>query len=75
MVIAGTAHHDFSDIPSLTPIAATLGLKGPLSGERVTRIIDDYGLAFFDQYLKQRPAPLLTGPAAAYPEVQFTSRP
>ena len=73
--IAGTAHYDFSDIPSLTPIAPALGLKGPLSGERVTRIIDDYGLAFFDHTLKQQPAPLLAGPSAAYPEVQFTSRP
>lgn len=75
VIIAGTAHYDFSDIPSLTPIASTLGLKGPLSGERVTRIIDDYGLAFFDHYLKQRPAPLLAEPSVAYPEVQFTSRP
>jgi predicted dienelactone hydrolase len=73
-VIAGTAHYDFSDIPSLTPIASLLGLKGPLSAERVTRIIDDYSLAFFDRYLKQQPAPLLDGPASSFPEVQFRAR-
>jgi len=73
-IIAGTAHYDFSDIPSLTPIASLLGLKGPLSAERVTRIIDDYSLAFFDHYLKQQPERLLDGPTAAYPEVQFISR-
>ena len=72
---AGTAHYDFSDIPSLTPIAPLLGLKGPLSAKRVTRIIDDYSLAFFDRYLKQLPASLLDGPATTYPEVQFISRP
>ncbi len=74
-IIAGTAHYDFSDIPSLTPIAPLLGLKGPLSAERVTRIIDAYSLAFFDRYLKQLPTPLLDGPATTYPEVQFISRP
>jgi pimeloyl-ACP methyl ester carboxylesterase len=75
VIIAGTAHYDFSDIPSLTPIAPLLGLKGPLSAERVTRIIDDYSLAFFNHTLKQQPAPLLAEPSAAFPEVQFTTRP
>jgi dienelactone hydrolase len=75
LILAGTAHYDFSDIPSLTPIASMLGLKGPLSADRVTSIIDNYSLAFFDHYLKQQPAPLLAAPSTAYPEVQFTSRP
>jgi predicted dienelactone hydrolase len=73
--IAGTGHYDFSDLPSLTPLAPMMGLKGPLNADRVTRIIDDYTLAFFDHYLKQQPAPLLDAPSTAYPEVQFTSRP
>ncbi|MBP7687850.1 MAG: dienelactone hydrolase family protein [Thermoflexales bacterium] len=73
--IAGTAHYDFSDIPSLTPLAPAMGLKGPLSADRVTRIIDDYSLAFFDQVFKSQLSPLLAAPSAAYPEVQFTAWP
>jgi hypothetical protein len=74
MTIAGTSHLDFTDVPMLTPIAAQLGLKGPLSGPRVLRIVDDYSLAFFDQYLKGQPATLLQPELPAYPEVQFSSR-
>ena len=66
--IAGTAHYDFSDIPSLTPLAPAMGLKGPLSGDRVTLIIDDYSLAFFDHILKQQPAPLLAEPRRLIPK-------
>jgi len=74
MTIQGTAHYDFTDLPMLTPLAAQLGLKGPLSGPRVLRIIDDYLLAFFDQYLKGQPATVLRPQLPAYPEVQFSPR-
>jgi predicted dienelactone hydrolase len=74
MTIQGTAHYDFTDLPMLTPLAAQLGLKGPLSGPRVLRIIDDYLLAFFDQYLKGQPATVLRPQLLAYPEVQFSPR-
>jgi predicted dienelactone hydrolase len=74
MTIQGTAHYDFTDLPMLTPIAAQLGLKGPLSGPRVLRIIDDYSLAFFDQYLKDQAATVLRPQSPAYPGVQFGPR-
>jgi predicted dienelactone hydrolase len=61
VTIAGTAHLDFSDLPLLTPLAPLLGLKGPINGKRVTAIVDDYLLAFFDLNLKGAPTTLFDG--------------
>jgi dienelactone hydrolase len=71
--ILGTKHYDFTDLPLLTPIAAQLGLKGPINGTRVMRIIDAYSLAFFNQALLCQPTVLLDGPSPQYPEVKFPS--
>jgi predicted dienelactone hydrolase len=71
LTLLGTDHYDFSDLPMLTPLASQLGLKGPLNGKRALRIIEDYTLAFFDQYLKGKPSALLDGPDAAYPEIRW----
>ena len=49
--IEGTDHYDFSDLPLLSPLAPQLGLKGPINGKRVTVIINDYLLSFFDATL------------------------
>jgi predicted dienelactone hydrolase len=56
--IDGTAHYDFSDLPLLSPLAPRLGLKGPINGTRVTAIINDYLLSFFDGTLQGRPMSL-----------------
>ena len=69
--ILGTKHYDFTDLPLLTPIAAQLGLKGPINGERVMRIVDDYSLSFFNQALLGQPTTLMEAPSAQYPEVMF----
>jgi predicted dienelactone hydrolase len=69
--ILGTDHYDFSDLPALSPLAPQLGLKGPIPGVRVQRIINAYSLAFFDQALKDTPAMLMASPSPAYPEVRF----
>ena len=58
LFIAGTAHYDFSDLPLLSPLAPQLGLKGPINGERVTVIVNDYLLSFFDMTLKDIPTDL-----------------
>lgn len=52
--IEGTAHYDFSDLPLLSPLASRLGLKGPISGTRVTVIVDDYLLSFFEMTLRDK---------------------
>lgn len=70
--INGTAHYDFTDLPLLSPLAPQLGLKGPISGRQVTRIINDYLLAFFDLTLKDGSGALFSAGSQPYTEVRFT---
>jgi predicted dienelactone hydrolase len=71
VTILGTRHYDFSDLPLLSPLAPQLGLKGPINGKRVVKILNDYLLAYFDQTLKDIPSPLPFGPSDAYPELRW----
>ncbi|GAB4541197.1 MAG: carboxylic ester hydrolase [Anaerolineales bacterium] len=59
--ILGTKHHDFSDLPLLSPIAPQLGLKGPLNGARVVEISNAYLLNFFEETLNAAPSNLFEG--------------
>jgi predicted dienelactone hydrolase len=68
--IEGTAHYDFSDLPLLSPLAPQLGLKGPINGRRVTTIVDDYLLSFFDMTLKGISSPLFDPQNQKYKEVR-----
>lgn len=70
VAIEGTAHYDFTDLPLLSPLAPQLGLKGPISGKRVTNIVNDYLLSFFEEALKQKPVDL-AGKAGIYPEIKL----
>jgi hypothetical protein len=67
--IEGTDHYDFSDLPLLSPLAPQLGLKGPIKGERVTEIVNDYLLSFFDATLKGASRGLFENPSP-YAEVK-----
>jgi predicted dienelactone hydrolase len=71
VTILGTRHYDFSDLPLLTPLAPQLGLKGPINGKRVVKILNDYLVAYFDQELKGIPSPLPFSPSADYPELRW----
>jgi predicted dienelactone hydrolase len=71
ITIEGTMHYDFTDLPALSPLAPQLGLKGPINGARVQRLIDDFTLAFFNKYLLGIPTTLLDGPSANYPELRW----
>jgi dienelactone hydrolase len=73
--IKGTSHYDFSDLPALSPLAPQLGLKGPLNGQRVLQIVNDYSLAFFDWTLKGKPTTLFDAPSPAFPEMEFRALP
>ena len=64
--IAGTDHGDFSDLALFYPRP-----EGRLDPRRGHEIINDYTLAFFDQYLRGKPSTLLTESAPKYPEVTF----
>ena len=71
ITIQGTTHYDFSDLPLLSPLAPKLGLKGPINGKRVTAIVNDYLLSFFDRTLKGVPTDLFQGQIQKYNEVRF----
>jgi hypothetical protein len=70
--IDGTAHYDFSDVPLLSPLAPRLGLKGPINGRRVTTIVNDYLLSFFDATLEGTPTNLFEEQDQKYNEVRFS---
>lgn len=70
--IEGTAHFDFSDLPLLSPLTPQLGLKGPISGKRVTVIINDYLLSFFGTTLQENPTELFNPSRPKYDEIKFT---
>jgi pimeloyl-ACP methyl ester carboxylesterase len=69
--IDGTTHYDFSDLPLLSPLAPRLGLKGPINGERVTTIINEFLVSFFDRTLKGVPTGLFDEQNQKYNEVQL----
>lgn len=74
LTIAGTGHYDYSDLPLLSPLLTRLvGAKGPINGRLVARIINEYTLAFFDTYLRERPLGLLNG-ESLYKEVHFMNQ-
>ncbi|MEU6644474.1 alpha/beta hydrolase [Saccharomonospora sp. NPDC046836] len=72
LVVAGAAHHSFTD---LAPLADQLGisLSTELPGDRSLQITRSYVRAFVDLHLRHRPQPLLTRPSTCYPEVTFCS--
>jgi predicted dienelactone hydrolase len=72
--VPGMFHVNFTDIARWTPLAAQLGLSGPINGLRAHDIVNAYSLAFFNRHLLGRPAGILEGPAKQYPEVLFESR-
>lgn len=72
--VPGMFHANFTDIASWTPLAAQLGLSGPIDAQRAHDIVNAYSLAFFDRHLLGRPARILDGPASQYPEVLFEAR-
>jgi dienelactone hydrolase len=69
--IEQTAHYDFTDMPAFSPLAPYLGLKGPLDGEQVSKIINTYTLSFFGRYFKGESGELLEQPSPDFPEMVY----
>lgn len=67
---AGVSHLVFSDLALMIPAVASSDLPTP----KAHRLINQYMLAFFDQYLKGQSSPLLGGPATDS-AVTFTAVP
>lgn len=63
------SHLDFTDVSLYSPVFKWMGATGPMDGPRAHRILNDYGLAFFDQHLRGRRSPLLDGRSHPYPDV------
>ncbi|XGV97678.1 MAG: alpha/beta hydrolase family protein [Leptolyngbya sp. BL-A-14] len=83
LIIKGTKHMTFTDLPLIFPLLkANSDLKpqqaqdafGAIDPHRAEMIVTAYALAFFDKYLNKQKEPLLSGASADYPEVQFDSR-
>ncbi|MFC4061472.1 alpha/beta hydrolase family protein [Planomonospora corallina] len=72
--VPGMFHADFTDIPSWSPLLSRLGITGSVPAERAHAIVNAYSLAFFDRHLRNRPSPLLDGPAQPHPGVLLETR-
>lgn len=66
--IAGAGHYDYTMLSLFSPLAAQIGLKGPIPAARVIPLINDFMLAFFDAHLKGAPVTAISDVAARYPE-------
>ena len=75
MALSGTRHYDFTSLPLLTPLAAQLGLKGPIPGTLGLEIINAETVAFFDKYLKGNKSISLEEISNQYPEAIWIERP
>jgi len=65
--VEGAGHNDFVVTPLFSPLASTLGLKGPIPAGRVIPIIENYLLGFFDVFLLDTGAAALN--AVSFQEV------
>ncbi|MGH9906685.1 MAG: hypothetical protein ACRD8U_14010 [Pyrinomonadaceae bacterium] len=52
VVVKGTKHFNYSDFSLFSPDYKKVGILGPIEGERMEKIVNDYVLTFFDKYLK-----------------------
>ncbi len=70
LYIAGTTHEDFTDQPLVSPLAA-ISKRGAIAPARMEAMVRAYILAFLDQTLKGKKAPLLASDTASpYHEVK-----
>ena len=75
VMVSDTKHLNFSDAAVILPRFKTLrqGL-GEIDGYHCLQIVNDYSLAFFDQYLKNKPSELLVQEQSPYKLVEVESR-
>ncbi len=71
LTVTHAGHLSFTDWPVLAEQFGYTDPMAPLSGTRSQQITRAYVAAFFEQYLRGVPQPLLDGPSPAHPEVVF----
>ncbi|MEV4582517.1 alpha/beta hydrolase [Nonomuraea jabiensis] len=71
IVLSGSEHQSFTDVPLLAGALGSKPAYGLLTGERAAELTRTYVAAFLDQHLKSRRQPLLDQPSSRYPEVKF----
>lgn len=80
LVIEQANHMNLTDLALLLarPVFDLFGdpqmKTGPIDPKLCTQTLNAYSLAFFDQYLKDQPSPLLTGPSPDYTFVRYQER-
>lgn len=72
LLVEGSVHASFTDYDLLTDQLG-VDLGGELAGPRSVEITRRHVRAFVDLHLRGKPQPLLDGPSAHYPEVEFCS--
>ena len=73
MILAGTQHTSFSDLPLFLPLLSRIQ-TGSLFSATPQELVNTYSVAFFDKYLKGAQPDLLQPQAAPLPGVIFTHK-
>ena len=76
LTLDGAGHMDFSDLAIWkaqidAPAFREANDLGPIDSAEALATVRAYVNAFFERHLRDRPAPLLDGPSAAYPAMRF----
>ncbi|MEV6329149.1 alpha/beta hydrolase [Streptomyces sp. NPDC051909] len=71
LTVSGANHFTFTDAPVLLRGLGVPDEGATIPADRALTVTRAYVGAFFDQQLRGRPQPLLTGPSPLHPEVRF----
>ncbi|GMU91008.1 MAG: carboxylic ester hydrolase [Candidatus Hydrogenedentota bacterium] len=75
LVMKGSRHETFTDMPLYSPFAGAFGMGSEVPAERSTELLCAYTRAFFDTHLSGERSELMEGPYAGYPEIVFEKKP
>ena len=53
LILEGTKHYDFMDVPQIAPIASQLGITGSMNSLELKDLINKEVVDFFDKFIKK----------------------